>query len=945
MGLEELLEHDSFLRALARSLLRDEAAADDAAQDAWLQAIERPPARPKPWLAAVARNLSFRAIRERVRRRRREAAAARPERVPSAAEVLERENARRDVVMALLGLEERYRSVVLLRYYEDLPPREIARRLSLPVETVRTRLKRALDALRGRLDREHGGRREGWALALAPFAVPKTAAASAAAFWGTLAVSSKSKVAILLVLLAAGAALAIRHAAGRDGEAPLRTARAEAPPRGAPEAGPGVPATGGAVGPSAGADSPVAGPPARGEGGVRGLVLAGGKPVADARVRLDGLGPPKEARTGADGRFAFEAAGDFTLSAWREGLAPASARIELPAGGTREVLLELPPGSAAELLILDASNDLPVAGARVLVLRAGGSEAREFANALLAERMEDPAAGEAMLLALLPLLEPSELMEAGVGAAQFRVGEEVTGDDGKARLLGLPAGSVDLMVLHEGFVGARLRRGSVVERNVVRLHRGGALEVIAPAVGGNPAEGYLCEVMRDGPPGSQAGFARVGADGRARFAHLPPGRYRVAVSKRGASLAAALLFGEGEAEEPEEEEPGGGLLGVAPVEILPGRLATVDLAAAGAARIEGIYAGATRTDGTLKALLMAEAQLAEVAIAAVGESGRFSFDRVPPGRYTVSILGDGKGRPKSTIEVPPGGGVVRVEIVRPRGRLSGIVHAPDGSPAANAELLLESLGARDGKPARGLEAMVDAFSGETRARADGTFSFEALPGDRYRLYAVVGESLLSEEWNLAEGEERRCEIRFDRAALHRLSVRLLGSDGNPVAGEVAILDARGGAAISIALRRLTLDGSGEGRERFEFRLPPARYRLRIHAPGHAPVGGLVVDLAADEAREVRLARGVPVTVRLRGPGGPLAGAEVALRDASGAFLPTGENLAALLLGDNPPRTDDAGSFTFPRVAPGRYDVLVDGEKAGEAEVGEIALEASITLGG
>ena len=55
------------------------------------------------------------------------------------------------MVAAVLALAEPYRSAVLLRYYEELPPRAIARRLGVPVETVRTRVKRGVELIRMRL--------------------------------------------------------------------------------------------------------------------------------------------------------------------------------------------------------------------------------------------------------------------------------------------------------------------------------------------------------------------------------------------------------------------------------------------------------------------------------------------------------------------------------------------------------------------------------------------------------------------------------------------------------------------------------------------------------------------------------------------------------------------------------------------------------------------------
>src|SRR5207237_307525 len=72
---------------------------------------------------------------------------------------------RKSVVEAVLALDEPYRSVVILRWFEQLEARDIAERLNVPLETVRTQLKRAHELLRARLDRESGDRRA-WSLPL-----------------------------------------------------------------------------------------------------------------------------------------------------------------------------------------------------------------------------------------------------------------------------------------------------------------------------------------------------------------------------------------------------------------------------------------------------------------------------------------------------------------------------------------------------------------------------------------------------------------------------------------------------------------------------------------------------------------------------------------------------------------------------------------------------------
>jgi RNA polymerase sigma factor (sigma-70 family) len=54
---------------------------------------------------------------------------------------------------AIDGLRPRYRAVLVLRYYEELPDPEIARLLGCTRSTVRTRAKRALAAIRTELER------------------------------------------------------------------------------------------------------------------------------------------------------------------------------------------------------------------------------------------------------------------------------------------------------------------------------------------------------------------------------------------------------------------------------------------------------------------------------------------------------------------------------------------------------------------------------------------------------------------------------------------------------------------------------------------------------------------------------------------------------------------------------------------------------------------------
>ncbi|MEZ6024544.1 MAG: sigma-70 family RNA polymerase sigma factor [Planctomycetota bacterium] len=148
------------LRRLAGRLLRDDEA-DDVVQETAVVALGGSAAPLRAgWLRGVTRNLSRRHVREATRRRRREALVARPEAVAAAADVVSVAERTR-VLQHLALLDERYRRAIELRYFEDLPPREVAARLDLPVETVRTHVRRGIEQLRMRLDVDHRSDRRG----------------------------------------------------------------------------------------------------------------------------------------------------------------------------------------------------------------------------------------------------------------------------------------------------------------------------------------------------------------------------------------------------------------------------------------------------------------------------------------------------------------------------------------------------------------------------------------------------------------------------------------------------------------------------------------------------------------------------------------------------------------------------------------------------------------
>lgn len=215
------LAHGDFVRSLARSLVLDDNIAADISQKTWLATIQHPPTENRPlrtWLTRVVRNFVRKEHRGENRRRKHEKEVASPQGVPSTEEVVAREEVRRRVVEAVFRLKNPYRSTILLRYFENLPPLEIAKRFNIPVETVKTRLKRGLKQLRAILDSENGGDRKAWCLMLAPLAgltVASSATAAAATALPTAAttaatVSSKIKLCFASALLV-GTTVALWH--------------------------------------------------------------------------------------------------------------------------------------------------------------------------------------------------------------------------------------------------------------------------------------------------------------------------------------------------------------------------------------------------------------------------------------------------------------------------------------------------------------------------------------------------------------------------------------------------------------------------------------------------------------------------------------------------------------------------------------------------------------
>ena len=155
--------YSSSVYSLARYMLRDQAVAEEATQDIflnlWLKASSYNPERGKPraWFMSVAHHRIIDVIKARRRRAQstdqvtHELLDLHPSRQPSTEEQAQTNLARQEIITALASLPEEQREVIVLAYFEGYSQSEIAGKLSQPLGTVKTRARLGLQKLRAAL--------------------------------------------------------------------------------------------------------------------------------------------------------------------------------------------------------------------------------------------------------------------------------------------------------------------------------------------------------------------------------------------------------------------------------------------------------------------------------------------------------------------------------------------------------------------------------------------------------------------------------------------------------------------------------------------------------------------------------------------------------------------------------------------------------------------------
>jgi RNA polymerase sigma-70 factor (ECF subfamily) len=163
--------HNGRLFRVARSILRNDAEAEDALQDAYLDAYKhldefRAEAQLSTWLTRIVVNQAL----MRLRRQKRDGTVVpfrqdsgadappevevRDEKTESPSAAVLRTEIRRILERRIDELPVAYRTVFVMREVEDMSVEETAQALSIPSSTVRTRLFRARALLRASLERD-----------------------------------------------------------------------------------------------------------------------------------------------------------------------------------------------------------------------------------------------------------------------------------------------------------------------------------------------------------------------------------------------------------------------------------------------------------------------------------------------------------------------------------------------------------------------------------------------------------------------------------------------------------------------------------------------------------------------------------------------------------------------------------------------------------------------
>lgn len=945
------LQQANYVRSLARRLVYDRHAADDLFQAAWLAALQRPPhdtTSPRRWLASIVRNLASKAWLRARRREQREANREGPTPPSSPSDVLEHEQERQRLVAALLELDEPYRAALIARFFDGLEPAAIAARDGVPVETVRTRIKRGLERLRERLLR--GGASAAVFAKSMSLGEPDATAVFGRFLRGVLLMTATKKVVVAaaVVVLAVAGWWTVHLSRETAAANATRGGAVVAPPSAPPDAAVAAPA-------------PASTPTLRDAGveriapvleatGALAIVVqwADGRPAAGIAVRAGATHTSNfevsavAARTDRDGRVRFAAmvAGETFVECDRGARRACTVR----AGACTDVVLTIERGVRVRGRVLDIDGR-PAAGAEIHQLFRFGAAADDVVARADAEGtfvVEDaPAERRLGFSARLPQRAPTaqKIVAAAAGAVvdvelQFAArggaiagrivdatgaavarATVLVGADGNLDALrvqrspdespprqawharsdangewlldGIATGDTPVLVVAPGMApwDAQVH---VVEAGLVRcdavLVAGASLAGAVHDERGAPVANAAVQV---GQFGLRAAFTKSAADGTFSLSGLPIGAFTVVAKADGAGGASTDLVG---------------VAGVA---------LRWDAVLARALTLRGrvVAANGPVAGAQVFARCMESAQQQWFGEATTDANGAFTITNCADALLHLDVRTPAGGifvvAAKDDVDPKVGEVVLEVDPARePSAFCTGRVVDPDGRPVVGAEVVV-------------LPTSLDIGGGHTvRTGDDGRFTTPGCPpGEWYGYVNAPG-------WPQVGWPRRTvtagATVDFGDLQLvrgHAVIVTLQPEAGVDITGlVVGLADANCGIA--------TLEPAN-GVVRFP-NVAPGEYTLTAYAPGIAlrpvplrvgaePETALALPIAAgsEVTVEVRDERDQPVVDRL----------ETELFDAAGACI------------DRTPITPASGPLAWKRrLVAGRYELRLQDHRAHVATV-------------
>lgn len=150
-----ILEHQRMLYRIAFSIIKDEQLALDAVQETIVKAYSqihqlRQPEYIKTWLVRICMNEANGLCRKQITQRQRQTELQAYQGVTEDASPTEYS----DLFQAVMALESKLRTVIVLRFFEELKFDEIAAMTQTNVNTIKSQVYKGLDLLKAQLKQE-----------------------------------------------------------------------------------------------------------------------------------------------------------------------------------------------------------------------------------------------------------------------------------------------------------------------------------------------------------------------------------------------------------------------------------------------------------------------------------------------------------------------------------------------------------------------------------------------------------------------------------------------------------------------------------------------------------------------------------------------------------------------------------------------------------------------